>query len=76
MEVYLNIPWIGRVRQVPIPLTAALPDGCAVHHQFTPRFTLGALRAAASDAMVQPDAGLNLDPASKFELDREQLEAT
>jgi len=58
MEVYLNIPWTVRVRQVSIPLTAALPDSCAVHHQFTSRFTLGALRAAASDAMVQPDAGI------------------
>ena len=76
MEVYLNISWSVRVRQVSTPLTAALADSCAVHHQFTSRFTLGALRATVRRAMVQPDVGIQSGPASKFELGRKNLEAT
>jgi len=48
----------GKFGRFLLPLTAALLHIWAVHHQFTPRFTLGALRALASDAMLQPDAGI------------------
>jgi hypothetical protein len=41
-----------------MPLTAALPDSCAVHHQFTSRFTRCALSAIVNRAMVPADAGI------------------
>ena len=60
MEVYLSSHGVGGFDVLPAALTAVLPRSSAVHHQFTPQFTLGALRTPASDATLQRDGGSNL----------------
>jgi len=70
------LSWSRGSAGIKAPLYFAIADSCAVHHQFTSRFTLGALSATVRRAMVQPDVGIQSGPASKFELGRKNLEAT
>src|SRR5260370_31026276 len=60
MEVDLNSHGAGGFDILPAALTAVLPRSSTVHHQFTPQFTLGALRTPGSDATLQRDWGSNL----------------
>jgi hypothetical protein len=53
MKVYLNCPGASEFDSASTQPTTPFPGSCAVHHQFTTRFTLRALRALASHAMVQ-----------------------